>query len=206
MSLKYTSRSLVTEPIVEPVTLAEVKAHMRITHADEDDLLSSFIVSARVYTEQYLSRSLVSQTWDFFYDLFPQSCYEAMEIPLPPLKSVTTIKYYDGDEVEQTWDNTKYTVDTSSLPPIAYPNLGESYPSTRYFRKSVTIRAVTGYADSGASPVDLADNIPSSIKTAISMLVAHMNENREIAMVGISVNETPMSYQTILAPYKLRTF
>ena len=205
MSLKYTSRVLVTAPIVEPVTLSEAKTHMRITHTDEDDLIKSYIEAARVYTEQYLSRSLISQTWDFNYNLFPASG-DAIEIPLPPLKSITSVKYYDGDEVQQTWSDTEYTVDTDNIPPLIYENMGESYPSTRVFRKSVTIRAVTGYADSGASPVDLADNVPSSIKTSVMMLVAHLYENREIAMLGLTANETPMSYQTILAPYKLRTF
>ena len=205
MPLKYTSRVLVTGPTVEPVTLSEAKSHMRITHTDEDDLIRAYIESARIYTEQYLSRSMVSQTWDFNYDLFP-SFGDSIEIPLPPLKSVTTVKYYDGDEVQQTWDNTKYTVDTDSTPPLLYANMGESYPTTRLFRKSVTIRAVTGYTDSAASPIDLADNVPNSIKTAISMLVAHLYENREIAMVGLSASETPMSYQTILASYKLRFF
>lgn len=205
MSLKYTSRVLVTAPIVEPVTLSEAKSHMRVDSTADDDLIKSYIEAARIYTEKYLSRSLISQTWDFNYDLFP-SFGDAIEIPLPPLKSITSIKYYDGDEVQQTWADTKYTVDTDNIPPLVYENMGESYPSTRFFRKSVTIRAITGYSDSGASPVDLADNVPSSIKTAVMMLVAHLYENREIAMVGLTANETPMSYPVILAPYKLRSF
>lgn len=205
MPLKYTSRVLVTAPTIEPVTLTEVKSHLRITHSDEDTLLDAFISSARVYTEKYLSRSLISQTWDFNYNLFPAND-DAIEVPLPPLKSVTSVKYYDSDEVQQTWDDTKYTVDTDAEPALIYANMDESYPSTRIFRKSVTVRAVTGYADSGASPVDLADNIPSTIKTAIQMLVAHLYENREVAMVGLTANETPMSYQTLLAPYRLRSF
>lgn len=205
MPLKYTSRAIITEPTVEPITLAEFKSHARISHSDEDDLLESFIFTARVYTENYLSRSLISQTWDFNYDLFPAND-DVIEIPLPPLISVTSVKYYDSDEAQQTWADTKYTVDTDAVPALIYANMNESYPSTRIFRKSVTVRAVTGYADSGASPVDLTDSVPKPIKTAIAMLAAHLNENREMTLIGLSGAETPMGYTTILAPYKLRSF
>lgn len=200
--MKYTSRRLITAPTVEPVTLAEVKAHLRITHSDEDDLLNAYIKSAREYTERYLSRSLVQQTWDIFYDVFPLTD-EPLEIPLPPLQSVSSIKYFDSSNVEQTWDSASYTVDTDAVMPKVYPAIDQVYPSSRYYPKSVTVRVLTGYQDSGASPVDLADGVPETIKTAIKILVAHYNENREMAIVGVSVSDAPFSYKTTLAPHRV---
>ncbi len=43
---------LTTPPAIEPVTLAEAKAHLRIVHNDEDDAISRMIMSARRHLEQ----------------------------------------------------------------------------------------------------------------------------------------------------------
>ena len=42
---------LVTPPAVEPVTLSDAKAFLRIGTGHEDDLISQFIASARMRVE-----------------------------------------------------------------------------------------------------------------------------------------------------------
>lgn len=199
------SRTLVTAPAAEPVTLSEVKDQMRITHSDEDTFLNELITTARVYSENYTSRALVSQTWDCWLDAFPPGT-EAIKLPLAPLISVTSVKYYDSNDTLQTWSSANYTVDTDHLVGSIYPGRNTSYPSPRIYPKAVEIRFVAGYADSGASPVDLADNVPTPIKAAIKMLVAHWYENRETTVPGINVNQLPFGYVAALAPYKLQAF
>ena len=199
-------QSIVTPPTDYAVSLQEAKDQLRVTHSDEDDKINMFIAAACDYTEQYLSRTLIEQTWDLYYDCFPCGD-DAIVIDGPPLISVTSIKYYDTADVEQTWDSANYTVDTDqAYKALIYPAINASYPNTRVYPKSVIVRVVAGYENSGASPVDVADNVPTTIKQAILLLIGHMWENREASAIAVSVDSIPMGYEAMLANHKVQAF
>lgn len=196
-----------TAATVQPVTKAEVKSNSRLIEGTtEDTLLDQLIAAATDYTERALGRALVSQTWDLYLDAFPPSDKHMLEVPRPPLISVTHIKYWDLNDVEQTWDSSKYVVDTDrEYKAVIYPAINESWPSPRVFPKAVNVRYVAGYADSGASPPVLADNVPEAIKQAIMMLVGHLYENRE-ASAPIEVRTVPLGYDALINQYKVFAF
>ena len=56
-------RILLEGPAVEPVLLAEAKAHLRIDGDDEDDLIGALIAAARVAVETEIRRVLIAQSW-----------------------------------------------------------------------------------------------------------------------------------------------
>lgn len=199
-------QTIVTPAAAYPVTLTEVKAQLRITSSDEDTFLNSLIEAATEYTEAYCSRSFIAQTWDMYLDTFPFCNTTPIEVPLPPLISVTSIQYYDSASTLQTWDSASYVVDTTKAVGLIYPDMNYAYPSTRIFRNSVIIRFVAGYADSGASPIDLADNVPMQIKQAILLLIGHLYENREMTTPGVMIQNVPMSYDALLANIKIWSF
>lgn len=192
-------------PAAEPVTLTEVKNQLRIVGSDEDDQLNALILRATDYTENILQRALIEGTCDLYADRFPSRDDIPIAIPLPPLISITSIKYYDNQGVEQTWSNTLYTVDTDQdYCALVYPNENESYPSTRDFPKSVHVEYVAGYEDSGASPVVESDNVPNEIKQAILLLIGHWYENRESSTAGIVINTVKIAYNALITNYKVR--
>jgi Phage gp6-like head-tail connector protein len=54
---------LLIPPAVEPVTLAEAKAHIPITAPDQDERIQLAISSARSTVEAYTERALITSTW-----------------------------------------------------------------------------------------------------------------------------------------------
>ena len=59
---------LVTPPALEPVSLAEAKAHLRVGHADEDGLIGALIAAARRLAESQTGLCLVAEPWECFGD------------------------------------------------------------------------------------------------------------------------------------------
>lgn len=159
------------------------------------------------YTEDVTSRSLMPKTYDMYLDAFPLSDYESIRIPMPPLISITSIKYYDTSNVEQTWSAAEYVIDADCIyAGLVYPGIDDAWPSARLFPKAVHVEYIAGYADSGASPADLQDNIPKPIVQALYLLIGHLYENREMTTAGIEIRDVPTAYDALISNYRVRAF
>lgn len=143
---------LVTAPAAEPVTLAEAKAHCRVTHSDDDTRFNALIVTAREWAQGFTGRAFITQTWDYYLDEFP----DQIELPLSPLASVSTIEYTDDAGVVQTLSALRYQVDTRSIVPRISPAYGDSWPSTREVYNAVKVRFVAGYGAAVTAHPDCA--------------------------------------------------
>ena len=112
-------RSLVraTEPAIEPVTLAEAKAHLRVDISDDDALISAIIKSAREFCEEYLDRSLVYTQWTMRMDAIPWE----IVLPRPPVAqagttTATVVTYTLETQATATLDTSTYRVDRTATP------------------------------------------------------------------------------------------
>ena len=120
--------SLVTAPATEPISLDDAKAHLRVDHTSENDLITSLITSFRAMVDGVdgtLNRALITQTWDLLLDAFPCGD-EYIEIPLPPLQSIESFTYKDTDGEVQTLTSSDYFLDQVSEPARLYPAYGTS--------------------------------------------------------------------------------
>lgn len=182
--------SLVTGPTVEPITMTDIKDHLRIdTDVDlEAEELNSYIAAARVWCETFQNRAYITQTWNWALDRWPRSPFE---IPLPRLQSISSIKYYDTDETEADFGSANTIVDTISEPGRVSLGWNKTYPSTTLRPiNGIIIQFVAGYGDDEAA-------VPDNIKQAIRLLAGHMYENREGTWIK-AIDEIPLGIRSFL--------
>jgi len=184
---------LITAPTFYPVSLDLMKSHLRITNTSEDDDIIDYVRAATNYIENYTGLKLTTQTWDYYMDDFPGGT-DKMFVPFPPLQSITSIKYQDGDDAQQTWDSSNYTTDIISWPGRVEYVTG--WPSTYDKINAVVVRFVCGYSDEADIPYDL--------KAAVKLFAAHLFENRQqVSVVMGSVNkmELPLGVHDLIDKY-----
>ena len=165
----------------------------------EDTLLENLIKVARQHCENFTGRALASQTLELVMDDFP--C-DKIELPMPPVKLIESIKYTDSDGDEVEWDDGNY-IFYNSEPAIIIPAYGISWPTfTPYEIGAVKIRFVAGYE---ISLTDASLIIPEPIRQAMLLLIGHLYENRE-ETTGETLKNIPMGIQSLLYPYRIWSF
>jgi uncharacterized phiE125 gp8 family phage protein len=93
----------VVAPLVEPISLEQARAHLRIDRYDEDALIASLIAAATAHLDGWsgiLGRALINQTWSQKFPRFPSRA--VLGLALAPVQSIVSITYFDADNVEQT--------------------------------------------------------------------------------------------------------
>jgi len=172
--------NIVTGPVEEPISIAEIKAQARVTHDREDALLYSYIVAAREAAESYLSRGLLTQTWRMDLEYWPDVVSLPMAAPLQndALASPSTavaVQYYNSTGVLTTLATTYYAVDTTSTPGQVVRAPLQSWPTLQSDRSlSVVITYVVGWT--------APDLVPETIKQGIRLLAASMPRPRDTAV------------------------
>lgn len=177
-------------PAVEPVSLAEAKAHLRVDLDDEDVLIAGLIAAARVHLETRLGRALVTQGWQLWLDR-PQLA-AVVTLPLAPVQAVTAVTVFDDGGQETTLDPARYALDSVSEPARLIFTAG--VPSVRRYR-GLRIDFAAGYGPAAA-------DVPPPLRQAIRLLVAHWYEEREPVTAGPAAGELPLMVAALVAPYR----
>lgn len=191
---------LITAPATSPLSLDEVKAHLRVDHEDENAFIETLISAVTKHLDArdgWLGRALTEQTWELWLDAFPAS---EIRIPLPPLQEIVSIKYDDVDGDEQTVDSDDYTVDTVNEPGWVVPNATFSWPDTLIGINTVRVRFICGYPDVGGSPLEVGT--PAAILAAMKLMIGDLYAHRETVFAGVVVNRTD-TVNMLLAPYEI---
>jgi hypothetical protein len=199
-------------PAVEPVTLAEAKAALRVDGSEEDAYINTAISVAREWAEEFTNRALHTQTWVATFDsgLLTKSRYFScpssnrlfsllpdsglVELPRPPLQSVTSVTYIDSDGAEQTLSTANYTVDILSAPGrIQFTDM----PNIKAVLNALKITYVAGYGDTAGTE-------PSRFKQAVLYMVNHFYENRLPVVQGPISSTVDMTAEWLLKDLRVR--
>lgn len=161
----------VTPPDITPVSLADVKAQLRVDHTDDDAMIGALLMAA---TERFdgwtgiLGRCLVEQTWRQELACF-SGC---LRLPLAPALSVDSITYFDGENAQQTLDASVYALFSDSRSPYVGLKPDQSWPGSYSRRDAISVTFKAGYETipaQGETPAQ--SSVPEPIKLAIILQV-----------------------------------
>ena len=183
---------LITAPTKEPVTLEDAKEQLSIQDELQDVNLARRIKEARQWTEAFLGRSLINQTWEMAFDTWPDD----MRLRRMPASSITSIKYIDETGTEQTVTASDYTLDTYSTFHAVRLAYNTYWPNHQDITNAIKVRYVAGYGASGT-------DVPGPIREAILLTVGHWTRYQALAESGVSITRIPFAVENLLSPYRV---
>lgn len=191
---RYRSVRRLTQPAVEPVSLAEAKSQLRVDTTAEDAYITTLIKVAREWVEEYLDRSLVYTQWQVKADRWPVE----FELPRPPAATAGThtavvLTYESIDGTTKTVPAADYRVDRDATPAVVRNLYTGTWPSDVLFdANAITLTFWAGYGPD-------ASTVPQSIKHAMLFLIAHWFENRTpIVGTGAVPQQMPLTVRGLL--------
>jgi uncharacterized phiE125 gp8 family phage protein len=181
---------LLTPPAVEPWTVAEAKAFLRVEHSDDDAIIATLIAAARGHVEALTRRALLTQVWRFVLDAWPAD--GRIVLRMGPLRSVIAARVFDTANNASTIDTETFVVDTAA-DVIASPCWALPVPGRA--TAGIELDLQLGYGN--------AADVPDPLRHAVRMLVAHWYENRGLVAAG-TVAALPVGVDALVAPYRVR--
>ncbi len=187
------SLTMTGAPALEPVSLAEAKAHLRVDAATEDTFIASLITTSRLQVEAILGLALIQQSWTWRFDAWPRN---AVELPMRPLIGVASVRIQNSDLSFTTVTAANYILDPQGPPPRLVPvNTGFPKPGVAALGIEIQFSAGFGVA---------ATDVPAPLRQAILLLTAHWYENREPVIAGATAATFPDAVIGLIEPYRMR--
>lgn len=164
------------------LTLAECKSHLRVTHSNEDTLITSLRNSAIGHVERVSGVALASGTWRWTMPRIPAR----IDLPMGPVTAIGDITYTDSNEAAATYSTGRLVYGS------VHPALGDSWPVANY--GDVAIEFTAGLASATDAPELLA---------AVKLLLTHLYENRSATENGnVIPREVPFGVDALIDDYR----
>lgn len=216
---------IVTQPTIEPVTLAEAKAHLRLEESLDDAFVLACVVAARQHIERVCWRGLLLQTLELTQASFRGADKQeqlpdfipAYAEPTPvegsrfqPFIELTgghladtpniSVTYLDENGTQQTLSPSAYVVQglgNDSMAGRLWLNEagGYSWPNTLSRFDAVKVQYTVGWATQNLLPIGL--------KHAVLLLVSHMYENRTPVITGTIAVNLELTLDALMQPFRL---
>lgn len=154
-------------PVNKPLTLTEVKTHLKITGSTEDTYLNFLISVVTEFGEKYTKLDFITRTYETFRDSFSNS----LEIRRSPVQSITTVAYLKSDALTTVSTDVYFLPESDTFPHLALKE-SQSWPTDEDLREqAVKITFKSGYGD------DETD-VPDKLREAMLQHLAAMYANR----------------------------
>jgi uncharacterized phiE125 gp8 family phage protein len=184
--------AVITPPAAEALTLADVKAHLRIDQDHEDGLLAGLIAVARQHLERTAGLALISQEMRLYLDCWPQAGF--IEITRGPVQAVNEVRIYDDTGVEANVDLSGRVLDGTARPARLWLR---NRPSPGQALNGIEVDFTAGFGEAGT-------DVPDTLKRAMLVHIAQMYEFRGAVPVGDQPAAVPGGYERLVAPFAMR--
>lgn len=184
---------LLAGPAVEPVTLAEAKAWLRLDDSDEDTLVTTLVTAARLHVEAVTGLALITQSWRLVRDGWPLD--GTVRLPVSPLQSLTSITTYDAEGTATTLALDGVLTDAAGNPAAVILPAGFGAGTVLRPRQGIEIDYVAGFGDDGAS-------VPAPLRQALLTLLAYWFENRDAVVMAGAGSIIPQNFDLMVAPHR----
>jgi len=184
--------ALINPPSAEPLTLAEVKAHLRLEEDAEDSLLAGLVKVAREHLEHETGLSLMTQGWRLYRDDWPAG--GVIPIGRGPVQAVESVTVYDAAGVPQPVSLADHLLDGAARPARLW--LRDPRPPGRPIN-GIEIDFLAGFGEA-------ATDVPDTLKRAMLLHVAHMFAFRGEVALDNQPAGVPPGYARLIAPFQRR--
>ncbi len=157
---------VISAPVTEPISLDTMKGWLKVEFGDDDALIGSLISAAREWATAHTglicagSVQVVER-----YETWPIG---GVFVPgYGPILSVTTLKYYDADNVLQTVSGSEYYYEAGGEAGAVCMKDSFTNPSLYGRPGAVVLTYTAGFSE-----------VPSVMITAMRLMVAYWYENR----------------------------
>ena len=173
-------------PIEPAVSLADMKAHLRVTDASEDALITAQITAATRAIEARGGIALVARPLRLTLDEAPQ----ILALPRNPVFQIDAVDVIDRAGAATVVDPALYDFEPGAPARLAARG---PWPFTPLIIGGVRIDFTAGWA--------AAADIPEELTLAVKLLAAHFYENREGAGAE-KLFSTPQAIDALIAPWR----
>jgi len=183
---------LLTPPAVEPLSLAEAKAFLRVETEDDDPLIAALIAAGRVHVERQTGLALITQGWRLVLDCWPEN--GRIAVRPAPLKALNAARVFDFDGEARTIDLRPFVLDASASTLFFRP---WTLPMPTRIAAGIELDVTVGFGDTAADVLE-------PLRQAVRLFVAHWYENR-VVVDGMQGAPLPPNAAALLAPYRMLT-
>lgn len=179
------------EPAAEPVTVADAKAHLRLSHAGEDELIAGLIRAAREEVERGTGMALIEQGWRLTLDRWPDGDHVALL--RHPVREILAVTVFGSEGEGSVIDPGTYAADLVSRPARLH---FRDRPRPERAMNGIEIDFTAGFGEAGT-------DVPDLLKRAMLTLVAHWYEFRAAYGAADQPVSWPDGYERMIAGYRL---
>ena len=172
------------------LALNDAKAHLRVDHVHEDDLITGLIKASTAFVEDLAGISLLPTTLKATVASFG----DGVELRRGPIKVISSVQYFDLDGTLQTLGGSAWhSPESDRNRRWVLPAPEQSWPSHQTRCDAIQVLYQAGYAD--------ADSIPEPVKHALRLLVGHWYTNRGPVNIGNITSDLSFTVEALLSPF-----